>query len=261
MIFETHAHYDDHRFDADREALLKSFPEQGITRVINVCADEESLKETPALAARYEFIYAAVGIHPSEISCLSEETLERIRTLAAGEKTVAIGEIGLDYHFEAAQEVHEAQKYWFLRQLTLAEETGLPVIIHSRDAAADTMKLMKGAAEKGIRGVIHCYSYEKTQALAYADMGYLIGVGGVVTFKNGRKLQETVKELPLKSLLLETDAPYLSPEPHRGERNCSLYLPQVVSAIAEIKGVTPEEVEDVTYENAKELFLKSRCPN
>ena len=258
MIFDSHAHYDDKRFDEDREALLSSFSEHGIGAVVNVCADLDSLQLTPALVDSYDFCYAAVGIHPSEISDLSETVVEKIRQLAAAEKTVAIGEIGLDYYWEKDPGVRERQRFWFEKQLTLAKETGLPVIIHSRDAAKDTFEIMQKAAEDRIPGVIHCYSYAAEQAIEYVRMGYYIGIGGVVTFSNGRKLRETVEAVPMERILLETDAPYLAPEPHRGKRNSSLFLPLVVKTISEIKGVSLQEVEDVTWQNACRLFRVAR---
>lgn len=254
MIFDSHAHYDDHRFDEDREALLGSLPLHGIGAVVNVCADPDSLQTTPDLADTCEFMYAAVGIHPSDIDGLDETVLGRIRKLSERQKTVAIGEIGLDYYWEKEEKVREAQRFWFRRQLSLAKETGLPVIIHSREAARDTFEIMQKAAEDRIPGVIHCYSYSAQQAAEYVRMGYYIGIGGVVTFSNGKKLRETVETVPLDRILLETDAPYLAPEPHRGKRNSSLFLPYVVAAIAEIKGVSWEETEDVTWNNACTLF-------
>ena len=254
MIFDSHAHYDDKRFDTDREDLLKSLPEHGIGAVVNVCADADSLQTTPALADAYEKVYAAVGIHPSEIADLNDALIERIRRLSEREKTVAIGEIGLDYYWEKDEKVREAQRFWFVRQLSLAKETGLPVIIHSRDAAKDTFEIMQKAAADGIPGVIHCYSYSAEQAAEYVRMGYYIGIGGVVTFSNGRKLRETVEKVPMERILLETDAPYMAPEPHRGERNSSLLLPAVVKTIAEIKGISGREVEEITWQNACELF-------
>ncbi|MBQ6442319.1 MAG: TatD family hydrolase [Lachnospiraceae bacterium] len=254
MIFDSHAHYDDNRFDADRETLLSGFPVHRIGAVVNVCADADSLQTTPALAEKYEWIYAAVGIHPSEIGDLDESVLDLIRQLAGKEKTVAIGEIGLDYYWEKDEKVRESQRFWFERQLSLAKETGLPVIIHSREAAKDTFEIMRKAAADRIPGVIHCYSYSAEQAADYVRMGYCIGIGGVVTFSNGRKLRETVEAVPLDRILLETDAPYLAPEPHRGERNSSLLLPAVVQTIAEIKGLSPREVEEVTWQNACALF-------
>lgn len=258
MIFETHAHYDDDRFDGDRDNLLASMPERGIERIINVGASIASTKTTLALAEKYDFVYAAVGVHPSDIGDLNEESYQWLREQALGEKTVAIGEIGLDYYWEKEPKVQEWQRYWMKRQLELAQETGLPVIIHSRDAAADTMAVMRQANAEKIPGVIHCYSYSKELAQEFVKMGYYIGVGGVVTFKNAKKLKETVEALPLERILLETDCPYMAPEPHRGERNDSSYLPLVAAKIAELKGVAIEEVERITEENARKLFSRVR---
>lgn len=258
MIFETHAHYDDDRFEDDREQLVSSMPEKGIGGIINVGASISSTKTTLALAEKYDFIYAAVGVHPSDIADLNEETYCWLKEQTAREKTVAVGEIGLDYYWDKEPEVQERQRYWFRRQLELAKEAGLPVIIHSRDAAADTMEIMKQAHAKEIPGVIHCYSYSKEMAMEFVKMGYYIGVGGVVTFKNAKKLKETVEALPLERILLETDCPYMAPEPHRGERNDSSYIPFVEAKIAELKGCTVEEVERVTEENARRLFSKVR---
>lgn len=254
MIFETHAHYDDESFDEDREQLLCSLPEQGIGRVINVGASIETTKTTLALAAKYDFIYAAVGVHPSDIDGLNEETYAWLKQQAAFPKTVAIGEIGLDYYWDKEPEVQKAQRYWFKRQLELARETKLPVIIHSRDAAADTMEVMRDAHAEEIPGVIHCYSYSKEMAQEFIRMGYYIGVGGVVTFKNAKKLKETVESIPLERILLETDCPYMAPEPYRGTRNDSSNIPYVIAKIAELKGITAEEVERVTEQNARKLF-------
>ena len=179
--------------------------------------------------------------------------MQWLRETAEYEKVVAIGEIGLDYYWDKEPKVQEQQRIWFRRQLELAREVNLPVIIHSREAAADTMEIMKNHAQ-GIPGVIHCFSYSKEQALEYVKMGYYIGVGGVVTFQNARKLKEAVTELPLNRIVIETDCPYLAPVPNRGKRNSSLNLPYVVNTIAELKGVTPEEVEKITFQNAMELY-------
>lgn len=254
MIFETHAHYDDARFDEDRDVLLQSLPEKGIGIVINSGATLESTKKTIELAERYPHVYAAVGIHPSEVKDLSEEYFEWMREKAGWKKTVAIGEIGLDYYWDKEPEVQERQRYWFARQIQLAKDANLPIIIHSRDAAQDTLKVMQQAHAETQSGVIHCYSYSKEMAREFLEMGYYIGVGGVVTFKNAKKLVETVSVIPLERILLETDCPYMAPEPHRGKRNSSLYLPYVRDKIAEIKGITPQEVERVTEHNARRLF-------
>lgn len=256
MIFETHAHYDDDRFEGDRERLILSMPERGIGRIVNVGASVSSTKTTLELAEQYDFVYAAVGVHPSDIADLNEETYGWLKEQTTREKTVAVGEIGLDYYWDKEPEVQERQRYWFRRQLELAKEAGLPVIIHSRDAAADTMEIMKQAHAKEIPGVIHCYSYSKELAMEFVKMGYYIGVGGVVTFKNAKKLKETVEAVPLERILLETDCPYMAPEPHRGERNDSSYIPFVAAKIAELKECTTEEVERVTEENARRLFSK-----
>lgn len=256
MIFETHAHYDDESFNEDREELIRSMPQKGIGRIINVGASIETTKTTLSLAEKYDFVYAAVGVHPSDISGLNEETFAWLKEQTKNEKTVAIGEIGLDYYWDKEPEVQKAQRYWFARQMELARETKLPVIIHSRDAAADTMEVMKQVHAESIPGVIHCYSYSKEMAQEFIKMGYYIGVGGVVTFKNAKKLKETVQAILLERILLETDCPYMAPEPHRGTRNESSNIPFVIDKIAELKGITPEEVERVTEANARRLFLK-----
>ena len=256
MIFDTHAHYDDDRFAPDRGELLSGMNGNGIGRIINVGASFEGCKNSLTLAQEHDFIYAALGVHPSDIADLTEESCEWIRQHLSEPKVVAVGEIGLDYYWDKEPEVQARQREWFRYQLQLAKESALPVSIHSREAAADTMEIMKEAAADGIPGVIHCYSYSKEQALEYVDMGYYIGVGGVVTFKNARK--ETVEAIPLERILLETDCPYMAPEPNRGKRNSSLYLTYVADAIAGLKGVTPEEVKTVTYENALRLFTKVR---
>lgn len=258
MIFETHAHYDDERFAEDRDTLLASLPERGIGRIINVGSTLVSTKETLAIAQNYPYVYAAVGVHPSEIGDLNEETFAWLKEQTRQEKTVAVGEIGLDYYWDKEPEVQKAQRYWFKRQMELAREETLPVIIHSRDAAEDTMRLMQEIHAEEIPGVIHCYSYSKEMALEFVKMGYRIGVGGVVTFKNARKLKETVEAVPMEAILLETDCPYMAPEPHRGTRNDSSNIPYVVNTIAQIKGISTDEVEQITWENAMRLFTRAR---
>ncbi len=254
MIFESHAHYDDEAFEEDRESLLETVHQAGISHVINVGASIESSRRSIDLADRYPFVYAAVGVHPDETKELDEEKLNWLKEQCSRGKVVAVGEIGLDYYWDAAP--RETQREWFWRQLQMAAEVNLPVIIHSREAAQDTLDIMKKfAGEHGAGGVIHCFSYSKEIAREYVGMGYFIGVGGVVTFKNARKLKEVVEEIPLESILLETDCPYLAPVPYRGKRNDSGYLPYISEEIARIKGCTQQEVEEVTWENAKKLFL------
>ena len=251
MIFDTHAHYDSEQFNEDREELLCSMEEQGVGTIVNVCASYASCERVTNMVQKYPFMYAAVGIHPDHVCSLNEETFAKMKELFSRDKVIAVGEIGLDYYWD--NESHDLQKKWFIRQLELARELDLPVLIHSRDAAADTMEIMKAHAE-GLNGVIHCYSYSREMAQEYVKMGFYIGVGGVVTFKNGRKLKETVAEIPLESIVLETDCPYLAPEPYRGKRNHSAYIRYVAETIAEIKGVTYEEVVAQTEENARKMY-------
>jgi len=259
MIFETHAHYDDDKFTEDRDELIMAVHESGVHPIINVGASIHSTQTTLELAKRYPFIYAAVGVHPSDVADLNEDTFAWLKEQTAYEKTVAVGEIGLDYYWDKEADVQEKQRYWFGRQLQLAREAGLPVIIHSRDAAADTLQVMRDNHAETIPGVIHCYSYSPELAQEFVRMGYYIGVGGVVTFKNAKKLVETVQTTPMERILLETDSPYMAPEPHRGTRNDSRNIPYVIAKIAELKGITPQEVERITEENAYRLFAK--CPH
>lgn len=256
MIFETHAHYDDEQFDAGREALLASLPDCGIKRVVNIGASIASTRNSIELAEKYDYIYAAVGVHPSEIAELNEERFAWLKELTKLEKVVAVGEIGLDYYWDKEPDVQDRQRYWFRRQMDLAREANLPIIVHSRDAAADTMQVMKEAHAEEIPGVIHCYSYSPEMAQEFIKMGYYIGVGGVVTFKNAKKLKETVEQIPLGRILLETDCPYMAPEPNRGKRNDSRNIPYIVAKIAELKQTTAEEVERITWQNAMNFYRK-----
>ena len=251
MIFDSHAHYDSEQFEKDREEVLSSMQENGVGTIVNCAADWDSVTEVVDLANEYPFVYAAVGLHPDEVGCLDEERFAYLKEQCQKEKVVAVGEIGLDYYWE--KESHELQKQWFIRQLALARELDLPVIIHSRDAAADTLEIMQRYAQ-GLRGVIHCFSYSKELAREYVKMGFFIGIGGVVTFKNGKKLKEIVEATPLRQILLETDCPYLAPVPYRGKRNSSLYLPYVAQEIASLKGISYEEVVAQTEQNGKRLF-------
>lgn len=257
MIFDTHAHYDDGAFDADRETLLASMQKRGIGTIINVGADMKSTRSTLELAGKYPFIYAAVGVHPDAVEELDEACIEELREYCHLPKTVAVGEIGLDYYWHKEEAHQRLQGQWFRRQLTLAREEGLPFIIHSREAAADTFRILKDENAGEIGGVVHCYSYSVELAREYVKMGLYIGIGGVVTFKNARKLKEVAADIPLERILLETDCPYMAPVPFRGKRNSSLYLPYVVAAIAELKHIPEEKVIDVTRENAERLFLKN----
>ena len=252
MIFETHAHYDDEAFDEDRDTLLSSMQENGIGYIVNVGASLKSTAESIRLAEKYPFVYAAVGVHPSETGELDEAGFLWLKEQCLLEKVVAVGEIGLDYYWE--EPAHDIQKAWFARQLDLAREVNKPVIIHSRDAAKDTFDMLKEKHAGELGGVIHCYSYSAEMALDYVKMGFYIGIGGVVTFKNGKKMKEVVEALPMERILLETDSPYLSPEPNRGKRNSSLNLPYVAQRVAEIKGISYDAVVEITSQNAKQMY-------
>lgn len=252
MIIDTHAHYGDSRFDEDRDELLSSMQDAGVGLIVEVGAGVQSTKDAIALSERYEFVYAAAGIHPEEAAQVEAEHMEWLASLAAREKVVAIGEIGLDYHYEEPS--REIQKKWFARQLELAAQVELPVIIHSREAAQDTLEIMEQHCDWTQGGVIHCFSYSAEVAQIYLKKGFFLGIGGVVTFKNSRKLKETVQAAPLEQLVLETDCPYLAPVPNRGHRNDSKQLVHVVEAIAQLKGVSQEEILRVTQENARRLY-------
>lgn len=254
MIFDSHAHYDDEQFDNDREELLGSMQEQGIGGIINVGASMEGVLASQKLSEQYPFIYAGVGIHPDYVGMLDEEKLAMMAELCKKPKTVVVGEIGLDYYWD--KESHELQKKWFIEQLKMAQEANLPVNIHSRDAAKDTLDIMRQEHAGTTGGIIHCFSSSAEMAMEYVRLGYYIGIGGVVTFKNARAMKEVVAAVPLERIVVETDCPYLAPTPYRGKRNASLYLPLVIKEIARIKETTPAEVEQATYENVLRLFSK-----
>lgn len=252
LIFDSHAHFDDEAFEADRDELLTSFREKGVGYAVNVTASVESLKVVPELIKKYDFLYGTIGVHPNETGPMTEALLEEMEALCRMEKIVAVGEIGLDYYWDEPE--REIQKRWFIRQLELAEKTGLPVVIHSRDAAKDTLDMMKEFQGRLHGGVIHCFSYGPELAKEYLDMGYYLGIGGVLTFKNAKKLKEVAQMAPLEQLVLETDSPYLSPEPFRGKRNDSVKLKYVVETLSEIKHITEEEVIRQTTQNAIKLY-------
>lgn len=254
-IFDTHAHYDDKAFDEDRESLLRQLPERGIGKVVNVGAGLDSCKKTMDLMEKYDFIYGALGIHPSETAELTEESFAWLRKQCQQEKCLAVGEIGLDYYWEEPDP--GIQKKWFVRQMNLARELSLPVVIHSRDAAKDTVDIMTAEKAGEIGGVVHCFSYTKETARIFLDMGFYIGIGGVLTFKNAKKLKEAAEYIPMDRIVLETDCPYLAPEPNRGKRNSSLNIPYVVTALAGIKGLEEETVRQAAWTNAHDLYRMS----
>lgn len=251
MIFDTHAHYDDEQFEDDRDELLNSMAEGGVGTIVNSGASLGSCKRTMKLIEKYPFVYASIGIHPDEVGSLDEESFAWLKAQLNHEKVLAVGEIGLDYYWD--KENHEVQKEWFIRQLDLAREKQLPVVIHSREAAEDTFELLKEHAQD-LKCNIHCYSYSPEMAREYMKMGYYIGVGGVVTFSNAKRLKRVVAETPIERILLETDCPYLAPSPNRGKRNSSLNLKYVAEQIAQLKGMTADVVIAQTEQNAREFY-------
>ncbi len=252
MIFDTHAHYDDERFDEDRDALLKQLHQDGISYILNAGASPESLEACIELSDKYPFIYAALGIHPHDADKMNEDLINKIRILSKKEKVVAIGEIGLDYYYDNSP--RDIQKYWFERQIELAKELRLPIIIHDRDAHEDTINILKKTDAKQVGGIFHCFTGSAQMALDMIKLNLYIAIGGPVTFKNARKTIEVVEAVPLERLLVETDSPYLSPEPYRGKRNNSGYLVHIIRKIAEIKGISESEVAETTLANAKKVF-------
>ena len=252
MIFDTHAHYDDDAFDEDRDELLSGMAAKNVEYIVNVGASMASSKRSIALAEKYPFIYAAVGVHPDEVGELDDEKFEKLREWTTHEKVKAVGEIGLDYYWD--KEKHDLQKHWFMRQMELAHEVNLPIIVHSREAAKDTLDMIIAAKPLDLSGIIHCYSYSVEQAREYLNMGYYIGIGGVLTFKNAKKLKEVAEYAPLSRIVLETDCPYLAPVPYRGKRNDSSKLSYVVEELAAIKQMPVEEVIRITNENGKKLY-------
>ncbi len=272
MIFDTHAHYEDESFDEDRETLLGSMRDNNVGRIVNVGSTLETSKASIELAKKYYDIYASVGIHPSEVTFpikgadegvmtidesrrMIPDIMSKLEDMSSYGKCVAIGEIGLDYYWDKEPENHALQREWFLVQLELANKVNKPIIVHSREAAQETFDTLKNAKKRlNTRAVVHCYSGSAEMAVEYVKMGFYIGVGGVVTFKNGRKLRETVEAVPLENVLLETDAPYMAPTPFRGKRNDSTMIRYISNHIAEIKGVSEDEVEDITWANAYNFY-------
>ena len=250
MIFDTHAHYDDEQFSADRDSLISSFKDGGVSHVLTCGANLKTSVAAVALADKYDFIYASVGVHPEDAGEINEAALLKLKELTKNKKVVAIGEISLDYHYDTPEK--DVQKQAFIKQIHLANSLSLPVIIHDRDAHGDCLKILSENPAKS--GVFHCFSGSPEMAKEVLKMGYYIAFGGTLTFKNARHTPEVAKMVPLDRILIETDCPYLAPEPFRGKRNSSLYLPYVAEKLAELKGVTREEIENATLKNAKELF-------
>ncbi len=253
MLFDTHAHYDDARFDDDRDALLSAMPENNVGLILNPGCDVPSSRKAVSHAQKYPFMYAAVGIHPENICADWEQALSPLRELAQNEPKVrAIGEIGLDYYWEKDERARARQQVVFRRQMELAETLHLPVIVHDRDAHSDCLAITRQFP--AVTGVYHCYAGSVEMARELLQLGYYLSFTGVITFKNARKAVEVVRATPLDRLMIETDAPYMAPEPFRGRRNSSLYVHRMAEAIAQIKGLPVEDVERVTTENGKRLF-------
>ncbi len=250
MFFDSHAHYDDKRFDEDRDKVLTELSNNQVDAVINVGSDLDSSRVSISLAQQYDFIYAAVGVHPHEAEGMKEQDLEQLKRWFAHPKVVALGEIGLDYYYDHSP--RQLQRYWFDRQLSLAEECGMPVIIHDRDAHGDTLDLLQ--KHKQTRGVFHCYSGSVEMAKQLLQMGFYLSFGGSCTFKNAKTLLQVIQMVPSDRFLIETDCPYLAPVPHRGERNHSGFLSYIAEKIGELRGWTVQQVAQASAENTKRLF-------
>ena len=223
-----------------------------VCAIITCGTDYKSSEFALKLAEQYDIMYAAVGIYPHEVINCDNFDRERLEKMLSHKKAVCVGEIGLDYYWDEPDRA--IQKEWFARQIALAREVKLPIVIHSRDAAKDTMDIMTCEKAEEVGGIVHCFSYTKEIAKIFLDMGFSFGIGGVVTFKNSKKLKEAVEYIPIDKIVIETDCPYLSPEPHRGKRNSSLNLPYVIKAISELKNISEEEVMKITYENAMKIY-------
>ncbi|MDR2361067.1 MAG: TatD family hydrolase [Oscillospiraceae bacterium] len=252
MFFDTHAHYDDMRFDSDRDELLgRVLPENGVDLVVNIGSSMQTSRKSVELASRYDYIYAAVGVHPGE----SEEyDIAELETLASFPKVVAIGEIGLDYHYSEPD--REIQTAAFVAQMELAAKLKLPVVIHDRDAHEDCLRVVKDFCRRysDLRGVFHCYSGSAEMANEIVKLGWSVSFTGVITFKNARKARETAAAVPIDRIMIETDCPYLSPEPNRGKRNDSSNLRYIAEVIAELKGTSAEDAARITAANGRRFF-------
>lgn len=251
--FDTHAHYYDEAFDADRDQVLSALPGAGVELVLCPGCDLPTSEASVELAERYPFLYAAVGLHPENLEGASLSDLDRVAELAGDHKKVrAIGEIGLDYHWVKDPAGRRAQRDFFDAQLALAEKLDLPAVVHDREAHADAMALVR--AHPGTRGVFHCYSGGVEDAKELVKRGWMLSFTGVVTFKNARRALEVVRMLPPERIMLETDCPYMAPEPFRGRRNDSRYLYRMAEAVAQVRGTAPETVAAVTLENGRRFF-------
>lgn len=252
MLFDTHAHYNDSQFKDDVHELLSSMPENNVGMILIPASKLSEMPDIISLCEKYPFVYAAAGIHPEEISEADENSIELIKKYAQHEKVKAVGEIGLDYYYE--KDTKEIQKLWLGRQVDAANELKLPVIIHDREAHGDSIDVLRDHNVRDCGGVFHCYSGSVEMAKQILDWGMYIAFGGSLTFKNAQRPREVAKYVPLDRIVIETDSPYLAPVPMRGKRNSSLYIHYVAEMLSEIKGVSAEEIERITFENGKKLF-------
>lgn len=256
MIFDSHAHYDDDRYDEDREDVLRMIQEQGVGLIMNAGSTEQTSRAAIELSKAYDFIYSSVGIHPHFVEKITDADIDTLAALATDPKNIdrvkAVGEIGLDYFYDNSP--RDIQKVRFAQQIDMARQLSLPIIIHSRDATQDTLEILKRENASVNGGVMHCFAGSRETMEIVVKMGFYVGFGGAVTFKNAHNAVESVRHISEESLLIETDCPYLAPVPHRGERNHSGYLKLIIDKIAEIRETTPEHIEEVTWNNAKNLF-------
>ncbi|MBE7050821.1 MAG: TatD family deoxyribonuclease [Ruminococcaceae bacterium] len=250
MLFDTHAHLLDERFDGEREDIINALPSNGVGAYCEIGYDIKSSINATSLANKFEYVYASVGVHPHDTDSLTEDDLNTIKNLCKEEKVVAIGEIGLDYYYDNSK--RENQRFWFDRQLSLAEEINIPITVHTRDAMADTIDILK--CHKNAEGIIHCYSGSKESAKILLDMGFFISFAGPLTFKNASTALEVAKYVPSDRMLIETDSPYLAPVPYRGKRNEPSFVAEVAKRLSEIRGISFEEVSLLTFENAKNVY-------
>ena len=250
LIFDSHAHYDDHAFDEDRDVVLSGLKENGVGYVVDICAAMDDMEKILKLTRKYDFMYSAAGLHPSELVELNDENLSAIREMLADPKCRAVGEIGLDYHYDLSP--RDAQREVFDRQMDMAFDLGVPVQLHIREAHGDCLDMLRARAKarRMPAGIMHCFGYSKEMARQFLDLGYYIALGGVVTFKNARRPVEVVQTVPLEHLFVETDSPYMAPVPFRGQTNTPVHVEEVAKKFAQIKDLTLEEVAETTFRNA-----------
>jgi len=250
MLFDTHAHYCDKRFNDDRDEILESMPDAGISLILNSGSSIRSSKFSLELADKYPYVFASAGVHPHDSKSMTDDTIKDLEILLSHPKAVAVGEIGLDYHYDFSP--RDVQKKRFREQLDLARRLGLPVIVHERESLMDTLDIIR--EYKDLTGVLHCFSGSWETAKIVLDLGWYLSFTGVVTFKNARRALEIIKNMQFDKLMLETDCPYLTPEPKRGRRNSSLYLPYIAEKVAEVRNMAVDEVAQLTTENGKRFF-------